>query len=255
VLIKPALAGLAVQRDQEGKPRLVEATWQPILERDRWERLHDLLTDPSRRTNTSRANEPRWLVSGFAACGVCDGPTRVAGGRNRAAAYVGNGCCHVRRNAASLDRYISRAVVEVLSRPEAAGLLKPPPRPGVNASKLRAEARRLRAVKRAKNRLHTDGLIDDAELATELRAIKGKLAKVEAQLAASDQADPLAEFRGDRPAEAVWARLGMPRRRAVVQTLIKSIVINRAERRGQGFDPASVKVRWHPEAAPLAPGA
>jgi DNA invertase Pin-like site-specific DNA recombinase len=242
VLIKPALAGLAVQRDQEGKPRLVEAPWQPILERDRWERLRDLLTDPSRRTNTSRGNEPRWLVSGFATCGVCQGRTRVAGGRNRAPAYVGNGCCHIRRNALAVDQHIEKLVIARLGQPDVAGLLKPPPSPGVNASKLRAEARRLRGVKRAKNRLHTDGLLDDAELASELRAIQGKLAKIEAQLAASDETDPLPEFRQGHPAQQVWDGLGMPRRRAVVQKLIKSIVISRAGRRGQGFDPATLDV-------------
>jgi DNA invertase Pin-like site-specific DNA recombinase len=242
VLIKPALAGLAVQRGQDGKPMLVEATWQPILERDRWERLRDLLTDPSRRTNTSRGNEPRWLLSGFATCGVCSGPTRVAGGRNRAPAYVGNGCCHIRRNAVAVDKRIGELVIRRMSQPDAAALLKPPPRPGADAGKLRAEARKLRARKRAQVRMHAEGTLDDIDLAEGMRAIRDRLAKIEAQLAVSDQADPLAEFRGDRPAEAVWAGLSMPRRRAVVQTLIKSIVINRAERRGQGFDPASLDV-------------
>jgi hypothetical protein len=129
-----------------------------------------------------------------------------------------------------------------MSQPDAAGLLKPPPRPGVNAGKLRAEARKLRARKRAQVRMHSEGTLDDTDLAEGMRAIRDRLAKIEAQLAASDQADPLAEFREGRPAEAVWAGLGMPRRRAVVQTLIKSIVINRAGRRGQGFDPGTLEV-------------
>jgi DNA invertase Pin-like site-specific DNA recombinase len=236
VLLKPAVAGLAVSGGQ-----LVDAPWPAILERDRWERLRDKLTDPARRTNLARANEPRWLVSGFATCGVCGGRTRVAGGRNRAPAYVGGGCCHVRRTAARVDEYVAWHVIDRLSRPDADGLLRPAPRPSVDARKLRAEARRLRARKQAQMRLHAAGDIDDADLATGMRAIRDRLAQIEAQLAASDQADPLAEFRG-QPAETVWAQLGMARRRAVVQTLIESVVINRAGRRGQGFDPQTVDV-------------
>ena len=247
VLLKPAVAGLAVQRGEDGEPVLVDAPWKPILERDRWERLRDLLTDKSRRTNTSRANEPRWLVSGFATCGApgCGGPLRVGGGRNRAAAYIGKECCHVRRNAAEVDRRIAELVIRRLDKPDAADLLRPPPRPGTDARKLRAEARRLRSVKRAKNRLHTEGLIDDAELAAELRRVRDKLDAIDAQLAVSDEVDPLPEFREGRPAAEVWAGLGMPRRRAVVQTLTGSIVIMRAGRRGQRFDPETVKVTWH----------
>lgn len=238
VLLKPAVAGLAVYRGE-----LRDAPWPHILERDVWDRLTDLLTDKSRRTNTSNANEPRWLLSGFATCGVCSGPTRVSGGRNRAPAYVGAGCCHIRRNAASLDEYISAAIVEVLSRPDAADLLKPQPRPGIDAKRLRAEERRLAKVRREKRQLHTEGLITGTELAADLREIQARLNTIDVQLADSDQPDPLAEFRG-RPADVVWAELSIARRRAVAQVLIESVVINRAGRRGQGFDPATVQVTW-----------
>ena len=56
-----------------------DAPWlEPIIEPDRWERLVDMLTDPSRRTNTGNANAPRWLLTGHARCGICgDGVTTV----------------------------------------------------------------------------------------------------------------------------------------------------------------------------------
>jgi DNA invertase Pin-like site-specific DNA recombinase len=247
VLLKPAVAGLAVARERDpgtGERRPVElrpAPWPAILERDVWERLRDTLTDPSRRTNAARANEPRWLVSGFATCGVCRGPLRVAGGRDRAPAYVGKECCHVRRTAAHVDRYVAEYVVARLSEPDAADLLRPKPRPGVDARKLRAEARKLRDRKAGLARLYAAGDIDDADVATGMRVIRERMAEIDARLAASDEADPLAEFRGE-PAAAVWAGLTMARRRAVVQTVIKSVVVKRAGRRGQGFDEKTVKV-------------
>jgi DNA invertase Pin-like site-specific DNA recombinase len=246
VLIKPAVAGLAVRKGKIVGP----APWSAsaILNRDVWERLADKLNDPSRRTNAARGNEPRWLLSGFARCGVCQGRVRVIGGKDHTPGYTGAACAHFRRKAADLDEYIAWHVIDRLSRPDAAGLLRPPPRPGIDVGKLRKEARRLRSVRKAKNRMHTDGLIDDAELAAELRAIKDKLTGIEMQLAVSDQADPLPEFRAGRPAEAVWNGLSLPRRRAVVQALISSIVINRTPNRGRRYDIAdTVEVTPHPQ--------
>jgi site-specific DNA recombinase len=242
VLIKPGVAGLAVQRENGGEPVLVPAPWPAILERDRWDRLTGLLTDPARRTNTSRANEPRWLVSGFATCGVCGGRLRVAGGRDRSPAYVGAECCHVRRNAALVDDYLATVVTDRLGRDDAGGLLRPPPRPGTDTRKLRADARKLRGRKDAQMRMHAAGDIDDGDLAAGMRAIRDRLAAIDAQLAVSDQADPLAEFRAGQPAVVVWAGLTVARRRVIVQALIGSIVVNRAGRRGQGFDPATLEV-------------
>jgi DNA invertase Pin-like site-specific DNA recombinase len=246
VLIKPAVAGLAVQRGEDGEPAWADAPWPAILERDRWDRLRDLLTDPSRRTNTSRANEPRWLVSGFAECGVCHRPLRCGGGQNRAAAYIGKECCHVRRNAARVDRHIAELVIRRLSKPDAADLLRPPPRPGVNAGKLRAEARRLRQRNDGLARMYASGQIDESQLAAGSRDIRGRIARIDVQLAVSDEPDPLPEFREGRPAQQVWEGLGMPRRRAVVQALIASVVVSRAGRRGQGFDPATLGITWAP---------
>ena len=43
-----------------------------------------------------------------------------------------------------------------------------------------------------------------------MREIRDRLKVIEAQLAQTDQPDPLAEFRG-QPAGAVWASLPLPR--------------------------------------------
>lgn len=245
-LIKPAVAGLAVRNGTIVGP----APWEPILERDVWDRLRDKLTDPARRTTT--ANEPRWLVSGFAACGVCGKPLKVGGsGRGRGPAYVGADCGHVRRAAGSpdnlsgdprgVDDVIARHVIHRLSRPDADDLLRPAPRPGTDARRLRAEARKLRDRKDRQVRLHAAGVLDDGDLTTGMRVIRKRLADIDRELADSGRADPLAEFRG-RPAAEVWMDLGIARRRAVVQVLIASVIIAPAGRRGNRFDPGLVTI-------------
>ena len=248
VLLKPAVAGQASYRGE-----LRPAPWPAILERDVQDRLRDKLTDPARRTNKSRANEPRWLVSVFATCGVCARHVKVGGaGRGRGPAYVGAECGHVRRAAgtgsldgdpAGVDDLIAQLAVARLSQPDAADLLKPAPRPGIDAKRLRTEARKLRDRKTAQMRMHAAGDLDDADLVTGMRAIRDRLATIDKQLAASDQPDPLAEFRG-RPAAEVWTELSTARRRAVVQALIESVIIQPSGRRGSGFHPDTVEITW-----------
>ena len=180
------------------------------MERDRWERLRDLLTNPRGAPIPGPGNEPRWLVSGFAVCGVCGGRTRAGpGGRNRAAAYIGAGCCHVRRTARAVDDYIAGGeVTGGLSEPDAAG-----PAPARAAPRHR---RRLRWPKRAGSgpaRRPRCGCKPPATLTTPTSrpgcGLSGTGSPlIDSQLAASDEADPLAEFRDGQPAETVWGGTG-----------------------------------------------
>ena len=89
-MLSAHVAGIAICNGA----RYDASSWlEPIIEPDRWERLADMLTDPSRRTNTGNANAPRWLVTGHARCGICaDGTTmHVSGlggyGTERGSAY------------------------------------------------------------------------------------------------------------------------------------------------------------------------
>jgi len=246
VLVKPMVAGFSAWHGQ-----LRRAPWPAVLDEDTWNRLRDKLNAPERRTNGHTGNEPKWLVSKFARCGVCGGLLHVTAGGKRANSYTGDECNHVGRNAANVDACIAALVIGRLSEPDAADLLKPPPRAGVDVAALRAEARKLRDRKRSQMRLHAAGTIDDDDLAAGMREIRGRLAAIDAQLAASDQPDPLAEFRG-QPATTVWKSLSLPRQRAVVQTLLAGITILPAGRGrpagwrpGQGyFNPNLVQVEW-----------
>jgi site-specific DNA recombinase len=237
VLLKPAIAGLAT-RDGQLRP----APWDAILDRDVWEKLKAHLEKPVRTVTTG--NEPRWLLSGIALCGVCQAvPSTIhaTGTKARGGSSYACDAWHVRRNARHADDRISALIVNRLSQPDAADLLRPPPAPaGVNAPRLRAEARALRARKVSQMKLHAAGAIDDDDLATGMREIQDRLKVIEAQLAQTDQPDPLAEFR-DRPAGAVWASLPLARKRAIVR-LLMTVTLMPTNRRGPGFDPDALRV-------------
>jgi DNA invertase Pin-like site-specific DNA recombinase len=246
VLIKPATAGLAVRAGE-----LAEAPWEPILDRETWEAVRDKLTDPARRTNLARANEPAWLLSGIAVCGECGGRVRVGGGRNRTPAYIGAGCCHIRRKAADLDAYFSDIVVEVLAADTDGTLLRPPPAPEVNAPRLRAERRRLERKRKEQIALHRADVITTAELTDSLGALQADLARIGAQLSVTGSPDPLPEFRpaarGPQNAQQVWDGLGVARRRVVLRGLIASITICRLPSRGRRYPiDEAVKFKFGP---------
>lgn len=241
MVLKPAVAGLAVRGGQ-----LVPAPWKAILKRPVWEQLRQLLTNPERRT--SAGNAPRWLVSLFATCGICGKPLSVGGaGRGRGPAYVGKVCGHVRRDAELVDDHIAALVVARLRQPDVAGILLPPARPEVDVDSLMRQRDQL-AERRAKlGRMVAGGLLDDeATIAAIAAEIAADDAAVSAQLAtAASEPDMLEPFRSCDDAGQVWEALSVPRRRAVVRTLLDAVVIERPARRGPGFDPAAIRIRWN----------
>ena len=82
--------------------------------------------------------------------------------------------------------------------------------------------------------------------------IRGQMATITAQLEATDDVDPLPEFRGPRAAAEVWAALPLPRKRAVVQTLFASIVIMPAGKGNRAFNPELIKITPRPEVMAVA---
>lgn len=233
VLMKPALAGLVPAGGE-----LVRASWPAILEREAWEALTAKLTDPARTTNGGTGNEPRHLLSGVARC-HCGAPVKVGGGA-RTKSYVCTQGNHLRRQAAATDALVL-AYVAAYIQGQAADLLRPPARPGVDAGALRAESARLTAIGERQAAMHGLGEISDAELRAGSRARKARLDKIAAQLSAETEPDPLAEFRDQPDAGQVLESLPLPRKRAVVR-LLASVTLLRSARRGRGFDEESVQV-------------
>ena len=249
-LCKAAVAGLASYRGD-----LRPAPWDEIIDRGTWEKLTEKLNDPARTFTTS--NEPRWLLSKWATCGIGDcgamvvctgGGTDKRSGKLRPRAYSCSAAAHLRRNASACDEYVSGLIVARLSEPDIADLLRPPARSGVDAEALKSEAARLTKKKAQLARMLTDDDIDEADCKRETRRIRGRLTEIAGQLAATDAPDPLSDFR-DRPAQAVWDSLSMARRREVVK-LLMDVKFLPATRRGPRFDPDSLHIEWREGVTP-----
>jgi site-specific DNA recombinase len=242
VLTSGAVAGKAVRKGQI----LGDAPWEPILDEPTWTRLRTLFADETRRTNRGSGNEPKWLLSLFAECGVCHKRLTVGGaGEGRSPAYVGKECGHVRRTAKDVDNLISEAVVAWLEKYADSDRLRPAaPAADGHAKALRTELARLRKQRKALLEIF-DG---DADALAVIRAKEARMTAIDGQLAAAvSEPDPLAGFREGNP-RAAWDAAPMPRKRALVQALIESVVIERAGRTGRVFHPETVAVTWRPQA-------
>jgi Recombinase len=237
VLTKPAIAGLHAHKG-EIKP----APWPAILEPDVWERLKAKLEDPARVVTTG--NEPRWLLSKIAQCGICnDGTTMYVTGtkKDTGPAYVCDKFNHLRRNSLHADAWVERNITAYISQ-NRLEILKPEPREDIDTTKLRSEAKRLRERKSALVRMHIEGDIDDSDLKTGLRTIRDRLTVIDAQLAQADQPDLVPEFRDPHGfTRKNWRALSLPRKRAIIR-LLADITIFPTARRGPGFDPDSVRI-------------
>ncbi len=229
---------------------------EPIIEPDRWERLADMLTDPSRRTNTGNANAPRWLLSGHARCGICDNDTtvHVSGlggyGTERGSAYRCDKLSHCAEPAKLVDQAMTKVMIARLARDDIADLLPAPePRPDVDVKALRAESRKLHAKRDDLARLLGEDVLTEAGVRQERKRIDARLAEIGTELADATQIDLLPELRarGADPAR-VWKGLSLARQREIVRMLCDVTLFPNRTRKP--FDPRlHLRIDWHGSSA------
>ena len=209
-----------------------------------------VLDDPAR--NTSPGPARRWLLSGLATCGVCEGPMRGSGsslgaGRGCYSAYRCASGKHIVINAVVLDEFIEAIVIARLRRKDAERLFVTP---RVDTAPLWARAKALRTRLDAL----ADNLdIDEVTLARRSKALNAELDSVQQQITDAARTTPLGAFAGRDPGE-VWDGLDLDRRRAVVDVLMTVTVCRTTrgvvpvEHRWRAdlpaFDPRRVVIDW-----------
>jgi DNA invertase Pin-like site-specific DNA recombinase len=242
IMIKPALAGIAVNTRTGVE---TANAWPAIIEPEIWLAVRAKLTDPARRTNAN-GNAPRWLGTNLYLCGVCaDGTSvQVHGGREKAPGYVCKGHAHLRRNAEQVDKYVLQVLADKLSRPDAADLFQPAPRGDVDVTELYAKRKRLETIGARQAQMHALGEITDAEFKAGSKTRQEELASIAAKLSAVSTRDELAEVRGiSNPEEMLKTLRGLPlARQRDILSRIAVVTLERAGRRGSGFDESSVRI-------------
>lgn len=237
ILLNPRYAGL---RSYNGRP-IGPAKWPAIVQRDVWEAVHDILTDPSRFNGKTRAR--RYLLVGIARCGGrCEengivSTVDAVKGVNRPS-YRCSTCFGISKVIDRVDDQITRLVVARLSRPDAAELLVDQKHPDLD--KLRSEAAAAREKLRSIAVRWAEDLMTDEQADAATRRAKQRLAVAES---AMQDANRARLFKGVVGEEAYrFPGLHLDRRRAIIDGLI-TVTLRKSLQRGQ-FDEDSIVVDW-----------
>jgi len=237
---------------------LLPASWDPIVDVDKWWAVQRILADPSRRT-TSRPGRIKHLLTRLMTCAVCgayielkriSGAQRytcrgnLPGGRRSGR----EGCASIRKE--WVEEYIVSLVVERLSQSDLAAALVNQDDEAAAAARARAEELR-RELEQAWDRVLAEEL--SLEEYTALKAARFPAIRAAEEAAVGAEVPPLLrEFAsvsdtGDRRALVLdaWERIPMAGRREVVKLLFDHIRIRPMIRgRGWRFDPDRIEYAW-----------
>lgn len=245
-----------------------EGIWQPIFDRETWERLQ--LTIRLRSdTNSKYINKnAQYLLTGLAYCGKCGEPlTGVAtfdgkpGVGPKRRAYICrkpqpgryHGCGGTKRNADALDHFITEAVLYRLDTPELGKLLE--------AGEPNDELLKSLLADRQAQQLRLDSLVDDyatgiltrTQLTRAKATADGELQRIEDEITALNrQRHGLSVPVGQTLREAWDSAESDTWRRNLLGLVIKRVIVNNGQSKpfyfanGQRyrFDPSLIEIEW-----------
>ncbi|MDH6236243.1 recombinase family protein [Cryobacterium sp. CG_9.6] len=246
LLLRPSLAGLTIHRGQvlghahADSPR--------VIDEDTHERIKALLTDPRRRSgNPGRA--PKYLLSGIARCGRCDGvmaraigrmtTTKTGGVKRQPPSYVCSECYRVRRKQTDVDALVEGIVVGRLQMPDAAQLFATGDPAALQEARVTIEALDARLSNAAD--MFATGGIDGGQLTRISEILRADRAQAAAAVEAALPAAVPAELMSGQAAEA-WVALSMDSKRAVLTSLVTVTILPSGS--GKAFNPDTVRVTW-----------
>jgi DNA invertase Pin-like site-specific DNA recombinase len=238
ILLNPGIAGLLVYRGEV----ISKGDWTPLVPEETWRAVAAILQDPARKPPRG----VRTLLGGITTC-PCGNSTASSVSHLGQHVYRcnpqtrnGRPGPHVARQAAPVDAWVTGAVLERLSRPDAAGLLTAP--------KVRADVTALReeaaAIRQRMNDLAgdvVDGVITRAQLHAASTRATMRLSAIEAELADTGREDVLAPLVAAEDLGATWEALDLSRKRAVIAALW-DVVLHPTGRGSRGFDPNTIEL-------------
>jgi hypothetical protein len=217
-----------------------QAAWPAILDRDTYEGIRAILNHPQRRP-AGLTNSRRHLLSGIAKCGVCNSPLKIHhGGPNAPLGYScqQRGCGKVRRSLQHLDEFVTDLLIARLSIAN----IQPVCDVGNDPLGEQIAAVEARLEEVAINFADDPDITPD-QVRTMTRHLRKNLDELQVRQADRMRSTVLAGL-GGMDLATTWASLSLSRRRAIISVLVESVVVFPTVRRGRGFDPSRIDVRW-----------
>lgn len=249
LVIRDANVAVRRYRKRDNGGTELPGGWPAIVDREKHDRVVKMLAAPERRSHSGPRPGARkhLLTNGVGKCGVCGDVLRVShrnGRRDNTLIYMCNGprgCTG--RTQAHVDDLVARVVVGRLAKPDALEWMLGDDERARQSARICDELQG-RLDEAADS--HADGKIDIRQL----ERITAKLApQIETARRERDASLRLLDVGVLRPlagpkAAERWAAMAVTQRRAVLETLDIEVVLLRREKRGPGFEPESVDIRW-----------
>ncbi|WP_103344028.1 recombinase family protein [Amycolatopsis sp. CA-126428] len=243
ILLRPRNAGISIYKGEAvgtlpGRPILAKTTHDAVLR---------VLTDPARNTlEPGVGATPKWLGAGLYLCGIhCDGTACQVNSGSRAPRYICKVEAHLSRNAAALDAYVQATLLNRVGtdpRFVQSFIYQGPQDDELDTEALLVEADSIRVNLDGLAQDRTFGLIDRSQLHSATRAGQARLTEIDRALAACVVESPLTSLLGVEDVATVWEAQPLSSRRFILDTLME-VTVN-PTRRGAGFDPKAVSVRF-----------
>lgn len=243
-LIRPRYCG-----DREHNKVVIGfAAWPAILQRDTWESVNAILSNPERRNAPTNARYP---LKGLLECGECGntmpamprGHTRMYGCRK---SLGGTRCGHVQVTADPVEEYVLPRLRKLASNPKVRELLE---------SENEASANEVRALvaERAKHAVNLrrieddygDGKINAATHGRQCKRIQSRIDPLEMRIA-TIRANTMLGRLGPN-LDLAWPQMTVDEQQQVLKLLVSAIKVRRATA-GNRFDPRRVSFIWRSEA-------
>ncbi|MGI9092665.1 MAG: recombinase family protein [Mycobacteriales bacterium] len=243
MLLRARNAGLRVHHGEI----IGTGQWTPILDREQWERVRLILTDPARRTTPGAAGRKHLLSAGLALCGVCGAPMRSGRGKayngiSGKGIYRCQASSCVVRGMATLDGYVTQVLCARLARADAVELLRRDEPAG--AVQARADVATLRARLDVAAAGYADGAISVEQMRTITTRLRPRITAAEKLIPApAPRVQVLDTIIGGDDVRTVWDGLDVSVQRQILQVLLR-VVVHRARRGHGGFDPDAIKIEW-----------
>lgn len=230
---------IVAQRFDPDLDELVDAPWDPIVDRERFDRLQATISDPKRRSHDTDSSV-RHLLSGIAVCAYCGAPMRsvqrkdTRGQRYRyrceKSSTHPDACCGVSVFADELEAVVDAKVRELIGT---SALPAVGPVDGGDDELARIDDKLADAARR----WGRDELSD-----VEFHAVRADLIerrdRIESAQRATVSPTTVALMTATK-VDDVWDSLDLDARRVVIRDLFDRVLVRKAERRGQ---PASERV-------------
>lgn len=242
VLLSARVAG---KRQHQGSV-IGKAVWPAILDELTWNRVTVILTDPARRVN---GNPRRYLLTGLAVCGIegCGARlvARPRGDKRRCYVCASGpgftGCGGIRSLAEPLEAYVVAKLFDALD----AGTLAAAAPGDELLDRALARAGDLKAkMAELAGDYYADHAISKEQFVAASRRLSGRLAEAKREAAALSRRTTSALIIADGDLRARWKFLGFDVQRAFVVEHVERVVLTRAVKGRNFFDPGRVSIEW-----------